>query len=147
MSLKCRKAVKSQSPLIGAFVPGNRKRNRDEYRVRVSIPSDRGIRSGLQRSGMFNKYGNLVSIPSDRGIRSGNRDRISCYMLEESQSPLIGAFVPGVIVLIGCTGHGMSQSPLIGAFVPGKDVRKHIQPIVESQSPLIGAFVPGQLNQ
>ena len=39
---------------------------------------------------------------------------------EESQSPLIGAFVPGTKESIMKTQHQVSQSPLIGAFVPGQ---------------------------
>ena len=37
---------KSQSPLIGAFVPGGSKQDVSEHIQDVSIPSDRGIRSG-----------------------------------------------------------------------------------------------------
>ena len=37
-----------------------------------------------------------------------------------------------------------SQSPLIGAFVPGLIIGEdHERDEYESQSPLIGAFVPG----
>ena len=36
----------SQSPLIGAFVPGNMENKKSGLYVKVSIPSDRGIRSG-----------------------------------------------------------------------------------------------------
>ena len=36
-----------------------------------------------------------------------------------------------------------SQSPLIGAFVPGKVAKKNPVMVNKSQSPLIGAFVPG----
>ena len=38
--------IASQSPLIGAFVPGRENRLTLESDSRVSIPSDRGIRSG-----------------------------------------------------------------------------------------------------
>ncbi len=61
----------------------------------VSIPSDRGIHSGL-----INKINELeaqieVSIPSDRGIHSG-MDRFTPPEEDTpSQSPLIGAFIPG----------------------------------------------------
>ena len=38
----------------------------------------------------------------------------------------------------------MSQSPLIGAFVPGTHFFDMKETERKSQSPLIGAFVPGQ---
>ena len=61
-----------------------------------------------------------------------------------SQSPLIGAFVPGKTYLVKVNLPSGSQSPLIGAFVPGHycDTVIYKQNIT-SQSPLIGAFVPG----
>ena len=45
MAIKC-KREKSQSPLIGAFVPGEKKGMQILLNLFVSIPSDRGIRSG-----------------------------------------------------------------------------------------------------
>ena len=87
----------SQSPLIGAFVPGLRLFSDLECEFPVSIPSDRGIRSGLltRAKGIWFIQ---VSIPSDRGIRSGIQDqRFLVYRELPSQSPLIGAFVPGEI--------------------------------------------------
>ena len=60
----------SQSPLIGAFVPGLSGTYPLLRKRPVSIPSDRGIRSGsmgLRKAG----YQARVSIPSDRGNRSG----------------------------------------------------------------------------
>ncbi len=36
-----------------------------------------------------------VAIPSDRGVRSGNIKLPEAYNKAKSQSPLIGAFVPG----------------------------------------------------
>ena len=60
----------SQSPLIGAFVPGISYVNLVVLVYSVSIPSDRGIRSGNFRKPVH--VGHVkVSIPSDRGIRSG----------------------------------------------------------------------------
>ena len=61
-----------------------------------------------------------------------------------SQSPLIGAFVPGDE--LGCKttfDDKESQSPLIGAFVPGMMNFPLMVSMFLSQSPLIGAFVPG----
>ena len=64
--------------------------------VSVSIPSDRGIRSGCNLGNGYFNYYRPVSIPSDRGIRSGNAALdLTGVDLNTSQSPLIGAFVPG----------------------------------------------------
>ena len=64
-----------------------------------------------------------VSIPSDRGIRSGCH---FCIFFDVgsvvSQSPLIGAFVPGNDEVYLINHISPSQSPLIGAFVPGKEL-------------------------
>ena len=61
----------------------------------VAIPSGRGIRSGLSKMMMVSR-GKYVAIPSGRGIRSGKiaDSRIDGFV--ESQSPLVGAFVPAV---------------------------------------------------
>ncbi len=67
----------------------------DRKVYKVSIPSDRGIRSGNFMAG-YNSGAAYVSIPSDRGIRSGRKRRMMRPKLRESQSPLIGAFVPGI---------------------------------------------------
>ena len=67
--------AKSQSPLIGAFVPGRYRAMRCQH-----------------------SYG--VSIPSDRGIRSGTVFFCNALKWDKSQSPLIGAFVPGVMPLL-----------------------------------------------
>ena len=85
----------------------------------VSIPSDRGIRSGLNREIKLQQQ-LIVSIPSDRGIRSGCTHEAMYHECSvESQSPLIGAFVPGDTRDAFWTVKSVSQSPLIGAFVPG----------------------------
>ena len=63
-----------QSPLIGAFVPGNTMEDKVELDIFVSIPSDRGIRSG-DFGGVERIYYTCVSIPSDRGIRSGHNTK------------------------------------------------------------------------
>ena len=62
--------MKSQSPLIGAFVPGQ-VNIMAKASAKVSIPSDRGIRSGIVERPKAGT-GKKVSIPSDRGIRSGS---------------------------------------------------------------------------
>ena len=45
--------------------------------------------------------------------------------ISKSQSPLIGAFVPGTMSIPFEGLVRLSQSPLIGAFVPG-DIRRHL---------------------
>ena len=112
--------VASQSPLIGAFVPGTVQCQKGLRFITVSIPSDRGIRSG-----------------SSSRWRIGSENR-------KSQSPLIGAFVPGMGPWVRPVHRMGSQSPLIGAFVPGIDAANALGVTKESQSPLIGAFVPGE---
>ena len=63
--------MKSQSPLIGAFVPGLSTAFMGLTTYQVSIPSDRGIRSGCKDVAVLSLQRDDVSIPSDRGIRSG----------------------------------------------------------------------------
>ena len=50
-----------------------------------------------------------VSIPSDRGIRSGNDFIIALKNSGLSQSPLIGAFVPGDFIM-ALTNSGLKVS-------------------------------------
>ena len=60
----------------------------DFDRIKVAIPSDRGIRSGGNRMGLRTLGINAVAIPSDRGIRSGwslNRVR---FVGVKSRNPL-----------------------------------------------------------
>ena len=85
-----------------------------------------------------------VSIPSDRGIRSGSDHGTAQRCNNKSQSPLIGAFVPGNSIALILAACSLSQSPLIGAFVPGNNTAIDNNTAIESQSPLIGAFVPGR---
>ena len=108
---------KSQSPLVGAFVPAHTMKNVSATPQIVAIPSGRGIRSGSTkipillssrrvaipsgrgiRSGSFGRpeacLADPVAIPSGRGIRSGKKDGNLNRGLPKSQSPLVGAFVP-----------------------------------------------------
>ena len=64
-------------------------------------------------------------------------------MATKSQSPLIGALVPGKYGVKGTLRVHKSQSPLIGALVPGDRKGEYITLRKKSQSPLIGALVPG----
>ena len=158
----------SQSPLIGAFVPGDCFPTVESITVVVSIPSDRGIRSGKGngcyeaceyivsipsdrgiRSGFFIKdedwhwYG--VSIPSDRGIRSGLLTTGTFRLIRNVSIPSDRGIRSGRLLDRARTMAAvLSQSPLIGAFVPGCATCEHIWRAAKSQSPLIGAFVPGE---
>jgi len=63
---------KSQSPLVGAFVPAFSTPTIISGRPSVAIPSGRGIRSG--EAYLADPLGGeKVAIPSGRGIRSGQK--------------------------------------------------------------------------
>ena len=61
---------RSQSPLVGAFVPAERPLAVLAALQSVAIPSGRGIRSGDNEMTVMIED-ELVAIPSGRGIRSG----------------------------------------------------------------------------
>ena len=112
------------------------------YMYMVAIPSGRGIRSGPSKVRELRPH-RRVAIPSGRGIRSGQKHPWPGRNTgSESQSPLVGAFVPAFCFGVICGSFDLSQSPLVGAFVPAY-LKKLVDNLSDrSQSPLVGAFVP-----